>query len=97
MMISPGAYIKQFENADYMELIEERNRLISFINWFEMNEYRNDRSSDEWKYKPSPETRYRMYFHYLALICFLMHDKYGDEYVTGKHSLARDYQNRIQK
>ena len=31
MMISPSSYIEQFENAEYLELIEERDNLLAFI------------------------------------------------------------------
>ena len=31
MMISPEAYIDELKNAEYLQLIEERDRLVTYI------------------------------------------------------------------
>ena len=35
MMISPEAYIEHFEDAEYLDLIKERDRLMQFITQYE--------------------------------------------------------------
>ena len=50
MMNSPGGYIAVFENAGYLELIKERDRLIKSIKSFEKDEMVGNRSSFGWYY-----------------------------------------------
>lgn len=44
MMISPTGYIDGFRNSRYSELIEERNKLLRFIQDFEEKELSGNRS-----------------------------------------------------
>lgn len=90
MMISPMAYIKEYEKLPYLELMKEREQLISYLHEFEKNELIGDRSSPEWEYLPSPEVRYQMFFEYLAELCKLMSRRYNEEYVDGCHTLQQD-------
>lgn len=89
-MISPVSYIARFENADYSDLINERNRLIVYILDFEKKEIAGDRSGEDWQINPDPTVIYQCYLNYLAELCDLMKKKYNEEYVWGDKSLAAD-------
>lgn len=100
MMISPMAYIKEYEKLPYLELMKERDQMISYLQEFEKNELIGDRSSPEWEYLPSPEVKYQMFFDYLAELCRLMSRRYNEEYVDGCRTLQQDaeeYQDIIWK
>ena len=43
MMISPEAYIEHFEDAEYLDLIKERDRLMQFITQYEEKDIAGDR------------------------------------------------------
>ena len=90
MMISPSSYIKQFENAEYLELIEERDNLLAFIKDYEAKDIAGDRSGKEWQIQPYPYVRYQMYLEYLAELCRLMQEKYNSDYVWGDRKLKDD-------
>lgn len=94
MMISPEMYIEQLKDAEYLELIEERNDLIEFIKDYEKKETVGDRSGDDWLVNPSPDVRYQMYLEYLGELCKLMQEKYNTEYVWGDRRLQDDAKNR---
>ena len=90
MMISPDYYIEQLKDADYLQLIEERNGLVEAIKDFEKKELAGDRSGDEWMIMPSPEVRYQMFLEYLSLICDFMKEKYNREYIRENKRLKED-------
>lgn len=90
MMISPEAYASMFENADYLKLMKERDRLIAALRKFEKKERAGDRSGDEWMIMPSPAVIYQMNLEYLAAICQLMHQKYNSDYVFGDRKLSEE-------
>lgn len=90
MMDSPDAYISRFENAEYLDLIAERDRLISYIQSYEKKEIAGDRSGAEWGMNPQPNVFYQVYLEYLAELCILMQRKYNSDYVWGDRSLHED-------
>ena len=90
MMISPMMYIKEKEKLPYLELMKEREQLISYLHEFEKNELIGDRNSPEWEYLPSPEVKYQMFFDYLAELCKLMSRRNNEEYVDGCRTLQQD-------
>ena len=90
MMISPSMYIDEFKDAEYMDLIAERENLLAFIREYEKNEIAGDRSGDEWNIHPQPDVRYQMYLEYLGELCSLMKQKYNTDYVWGDRSLKED-------
>ncbi len=92
MMLSPTAYIKEFENADYPSLIAERDQLIVYLQNFEKNEISGDRFGQEWEIMPRPNVKYQVYLEYLAELCKLMQDKYNADYVHGDRKLSEDFQ-----
>ena len=69
MMSSPNAYISQFENSVYLDLIKERNHLIDYIQSYENSEIAGDRSGEEGGIHPQPDVRYQMYLEYMGKIC----------------------------
>ncbi len=89
MMIPPELYIEELENADYLELIEERNRLISRIKSFEMDDMK-DKGGIEMDVCPSPDVRYQFNLKYLAQLCNLMQEKYRCEYAWVGRRLRDD-------
>ena len=88
MMISPTGYINGFRNSNYTELIEERNKLLRFVQEFEEKELSGDRSDKEWNVNPSPDVKYQCYLDYLAKLCTLMREKYNLECVRGGKNLS---------
>lgn len=90
MMISPDYYIEQLKDADYLQLIEERNGLVEAIKDFEEKELAGDRSGDEWMIMPSPEVVYQMNLEYLGRLCEFMKEKYNQEYVWENKRLKED-------
>lgn len=48
MMISPEAYIDSFRDAEYLDLIMERDRLMRFVKEYEEKDIAGDRSGKEW-------------------------------------------------
>ncbi len=97
MMISPDRYAEQLKDASYLELIAERDELISSIRNFENNEKAGIRNLDEWNVCPTPDVRYQMYLDYLVEICSLMQGKYNQEYVWGKRTLKQDVEGKIDR
>ena len=95
MMMAPEAYIDGLKDADYLTLMNERNDLIQSIRRFERDERRGDRSGEEWKLLPNPETAYRMNLEYLSELCRMMQDRYTEEYVGGGRRLSDDTRRRI--
>ena len=90
MMISPASYIEHLQDAGYLELIEERDRLLHFINEYEEKDIAGDRSGDEWSIHPQPDVRYQVYLEYLSELCSLMQEKYNHDYVWGDRTLHDD-------
>ena len=90
MMISPASYIDKFEDAEYLQLIEERDRLLAFIKDYEEKDIAGDRSGEEWSIHPQPDVRYQMYLEYLGELCNLMKEKYNTDYVWGDRKLSED-------
>ena len=90
MMVSSSSYIEQFENAEYLNLIEERDNLLAFIKDYEAKDIAGDRSGEEWLIHPQPDVRYQMYLEYLGELCNLMREKYNSDYVWGDRKLKDD-------
>lgn len=90
MMISPASYIEHLQDAGYLELIEERDRLLRFIKEYEEKDIAGDRSGDEWGVHPQPDVRYQVYLEYLSELCSLMQEKYNHDYVWGDCTLHED-------
>lgn len=93
MMISPEAYIEEFKNATYTELINERKRLIKYIAAYEKNEMSGNRTSKERQVCPSPEVKYQCYLEYLAILCTYMQKKYSEDDVWSKKNLSEEKEN----
>ena len=75
MMRSPEAYIDSFRDAEYLDLIMERDRLMRFITEYEEKDIAGDRSGKEWDiHNLAQETRdsvmrgMRLFF--LLINCF---------------------------
>ena len=90
MMIDPKGYVVLLKDSDYFALMEERDRLISFIKDFEEKEISGDRTSDEWLIHPQPDVRYQVYLEYLSELCCYMQDRYNKDYVWGERTLKDD-------
>ena len=90
MMISPASYIEHLQDAGYLELIEERDRLLRFIKEYEGRDIAGYRSGDGWSVHPQPDVRYQVYLEYLSELCSLMQEKYNHDYVWGGRTLHDD-------
>lgn len=75
MMISPKAYIMQFEKASYSELIKERDRMMREIRRCEKKLKNPDKQGEEFIISPSPSTIYKMNLEYLAELCKFMSER----------------------
>lgn len=95
MMIGPSGYIEEFKQADYFDLITERDRLVEYLKNFEKKEITGDRLDNEWEMKPGPDVRYQVYLDYLSELCKLMREKYNAVYIWGDHSFVEDYKKHI--
>ena len=97
MMITPQTYIEELKDADYFDLIAERDGLIASLQEFEKNEIAGDRSGFEWNMMPMPYVKYQMYLVYLSELCKLMHEEYNKDYVMGDRDLLEDYKRKNSK
>ena len=89
-MIAPNRYQEQIMNLSYLDMIRERNKLISFLQAYEKAKMAGDRSDPAWNCHPQPNVMYQVYFDYLAALCSVMRKKYNQEYVWGNRSLQQD-------
>ena len=87
MMTSPESFIEQLKDADYFELIRQRDKLVRDIKRFEKKEMAGDRTGKEWKITPGPDVKYQTNLEYLSALCSLMQEKYNREYVWGDKTL----------
>ena len=94
MMRSPEAYIDGFKDAEYLDLIMERDRLMRFIKEYEEKDIAGDRFGKEWVIYPQPDVRYQVYLEYLGRLCALMSEKYNEEYVWGDRTLQEDAKDK---
>ena len=93
MMISPEAYIEEFKNATYTELINERKRLIKYIAAYEKNEMSDKRTDKKRQVCPSPEVKYQCYLEYLAFLCKHMQRKYNEGHIWSEKELSKEKEN----
>ena len=96
MMRSPKAYINSFRDAEYLDLIMERDRLMRFVKEYEEKDIAGDRSGKEWDIHPQPDVRYQVYLEYLSRLCMLMTEKYNEAYVWGDRTLHDDAKDKIE-
>ena len=78
-MISPGAYISQFENCTLEQMVKERDSLYRELRKLEKFVFEKDYGNEEWNICPSPDTRYKVYLEYLSQLCLLIRDKYCED------------------
>ena len=90
MMMKVETYREDLERKTYLCLMQERERLLSYMHQFEANEIAGDRSDPEWNGHPSPMVRYQVYFDYLAELCEVMRKRYNEEYVSDCRTLKQD-------
>ncbi len=90
MMIGAADYMEGLKRKSYLELMQERERLVGFLHTFESDEIAGDRSDPERHSCPKPEVRYQVYFDYLSLLCGVMRERYNREYVWGRRTLKQD-------
>ena len=90
MMTGAKAYIRDLKDKDYLQLIEERERLLEFITDYETKEMARERSVFDWFTHPQMVEKYQAYLEYLAELCILMKEKYHKEYVWGNRKLEED-------
>ncbi len=87
MMTSPSSFIEELKDADFFELVCQRDQLLRNIKRFEKKEMAGDRSGKEWKIKPGPDVMYQVNLEYLSALCNMMKGKYNLEYVWGNKTL----------
>ena len=90
MMIVPTTLRERYEQLSYLDMMKERDRLVSWMQQFETNEMAGDRSDPEWQYRPGPDVRYLAELENLMMLSGIMYKKYSEEYVYGYKSLHRD-------
>ena len=90
MIMSQNFYRRQFKDATYEDLIEERDRLIRFLQEYERLEKAGEPPGAQWTMHPRPVVRYQIYMDYLAELLLLMQERYIAEYVRGEKSLYQE-------
>ena len=90
MITSASSYIKDLKDKDYLQLIEERTKLLTFISDYEQKEMAGERSPFDWLTHPQLVEKYQAYLEYLAELCKLMKEKYHKEYIWGDRKLEED-------
>ena len=79
MMISPQSFVDEFEDESYASLLEERDKLMLEIKYFE--KHREEiMNSDEDVICPSPDVVYQMNLEYLGSLCMLISKKFNEEF-----------------
>ncbi len=76
MMISPEAYIAEFENKSLPKLIKERDSLIRDIRKLEKVLFSPEKGEPVPRVNPAPEVEYQMYLEYLSALCVLIEKRF---------------------
>ncbi len=71
-MISPGAFVNEYKDMSYEELLPVRDELIEDIREFEKS------GGGPSNICPSPSTVYQVHLEYLGKLCELIADKFRD-------------------
>ena len=95
MLTGMADYMERLKRMSYLELMEERERLLGFLHRFEMNETAGDRNDPVRRGCPSPAVQYQVYFDYLSVLCGVMRERYKREYVFGRRTLKEDAEAEI--
>lgn len=90
MMSNETAYVRNLKDKDYLQLIEEREKLLEFIIDFEQKEMEGERSPFDWLTHPQLVGKYQVYLENLAELCILMKEKYHKDYIWGNRKLKED-------
>ncbi len=85
------SFVEEYKNAEYLELIVVRDKLIAYIHEYEKKDLEGDRSGKEWMSNPGPDVIYQVYLEYLGELCALMKNRYNADYVWGDKKLSEDY------
>ena len=88
MMMSPESYLKEYENANYIELLKLKNELVQCITEFE-HDYDMDESI--WSYSPSPDVSYQWNLEVLGKVSLMLREAFNKEYEMGEKSMADFY------
>ncbi len=72
-MISPEAYVDEYKDMSYEELLPIRDELIEDIKDFEKH------GGGDTEIHPSPDVMYQVNLEYLGKLCELIADKYRDK------------------
>ena len=93
MMISPDAFLSQYENASYFELLKLKNELIQNITDFEKD---FDMKDSGWECKPSPDVHYQWNLEVLGKVAQMLQEAFNKEYEWGEKTIS-DYYKEMKK
>lgn len=83
MMISPEAFVEEYKDYSYEQLIAIRNDYFNSILDYESSVKHGDMDTEAGLFEPSPEIMYQMDMDYLIKLLELMQDKYkGDDKIA---------------
>lgn len=93
MMLSPDAYLLEYENASYFELLKLKNELVQCITDFEND---CDMEHPAWNMNPSPDVGYQWNLEVLSGVASMLHEAFNREYEMGEKSIS-DYYKEMKK
>lgn len=90
MMISSDAFLSQYENASYFELLKLKNELIQNITDFE-NDF--DMKDSGWGCNPSPDVHYQWNLEVLGKVAQMLQEAFNKEYEWGEETISDYYKH----
>lgn len=93
MMISPDAFLSQYENASYFELLNLKNEVVQCIAEFEKD---YDMEEPGWGMQPGPDVHYQYNLEVLGKLAPMLREAFNREYESGEKTIS-DYYKDMEK
>lgn len=88
MMMSPDSFLKEYEKADYFELLKLKNELVQSIAAFEND---CEMKNDGWKISPGPDVQYQWNLEVLGKVAGMLQEAFNREYEMWGKSISDYY------
>lgn len=92
--MSPDAYLSEYENASYLDLLKLKNELVQCITDFETD---YDKEDAGWECNPSPDVHYQWNLEVLGMVCCLLKEAFNREYEWGDKDISDYYEDMKKK
>jgi len=93
-MMSPDAYLSEYENANYLDLLKLKNELVQCITDFETD---YDKEDAGWGCISSPDVHYQWNLEVLGKVCCLLKEAFNREYEWGDKDISDYYEDMKKK